>query len=169
MSTEAWLEGPLEGYPPLLMPVAHSLVQSKRDLRAAAEGLTDSELWQRPGGAASVGFHLLHAAGSADRLFTYALGSALSAEQLAALAGERNAQDSGVSVGDLLDRIDRTLDRVLDEMMRTSEDQLTAVRHVGRARLPSTLIGLLFHIAEHTQRHTGQVVTTAKIVSVGGT
>ena len=169
MSTEAWLEGPLEGYPALLMPVAHSLVQAKRDLRAAAAGMTDSELWQRPGGAASIGFHLLHAAGSADRLFTYAMGMALSDEQLAALAGEKNAEDGGASAGDLIDRVDSTLDRVLAGLKRTSEDQLTAVRYVGRARLPTTLIGLLFHIAEHTQRHAGQVVTTAKIVRVRGT
>jgi uncharacterized damage-inducible protein DinB len=168
MSTEAWLEGPLEGYPALLMPIAHSLVQSKRDLRAAAAGLTVSELWQRPGGAASVGFHLLHAAGSADRLFTYAMGNDLNDDQFAALAGERNAEDSGASAHDLIDRVDSTLDRVLEGLRHASEDQLTAVRHVGRARLPATLIGLLFHIAEHTQRHTGQVVTTAKIVRAGG-
>ena len=169
MSTEAWLEGPLEGYPGLLMPVAHSLVQSKRDLRAAVPGLTDSELWQQPGGAASIGFHLLHAAGSADRLFTYALGNALSDDQFAALARERNAEDTGASAGDLLDLMDRTLDRVLAGLKRMSEDQLTAVRYVGRARLPTTLIGLLFQIAEHTQRHTAQVITTAKIVRARGT
>ena len=164
MSTEAWLEGPLDGYPALLMPVAHALVQAKRDLRAAAGELTDFELWQQPGGAASVGFHLLHTAGSADRLFTYAQGKALDDKQLAALAGERNAEDTGASAGDLLARVDRTLDGVLEGVKHTREDQLTATRYAGRARVPTTLIGLLFHIAEHTQRHTGQVVTTAKIV-----
>lgn len=166
--SEAWLEGPLEGFPALLMPVAHSLVQAKRDVRAAAAALTDSELWQRPGGAASIGFHLVHIAGSADRLFTYAQGNALSDEQLAALAGERNPEDGGASARDLIDRVDRTLDRVLDGLKHTSEGELTAVRYVGRGRVPSTLIGLLFHIAEHTQRHTGQVVTTARIVRGGG-
>lgn len=164
MSTEAWLEGPLDGYPPLLMPVAHSLVQAKRDLRAAAAELTDAELWQRPGGAASIGFHLLHVAGSADRLLSYARGEALSNGQLAALAAEKNAADSGASAADLIEQIEKTLDRVLDEVQRTHENKLAAVRYVGRARVPSTVIGLLFHIAEHTQRHTGQVVTTAKIV-----
>lgn len=166
--SEAWLEGPLEGFPALLMPVAHSLVQAKRDVRAAAAALTDSELWQRPGGAASIGFHLVHIAGSADRLFTYAQGNALSDEQLAALAGERNPEDSGASARDLIDRVDRTLDRVLDGLKHTREGELTAVRYVGRGRVPSTLIGLLFHIAEHTQRHAGQVVTTARIVRRGG-
>jgi uncharacterized damage-inducible protein DinB len=149
------------------MPVAHSLVQAKRDLRAAAEGLSDRELWEQPGGAASVGFHLLHAAGSADRLFTYAQGNALNDDQLAALTGEKHPEDSGASAGDLLERVDRTLDRVLGGVRNTREDQLTAARYVGRARVPTTLIGLLFHIAEHTQRHAGQVVTTAKIVRGG--
>jgi uncharacterized damage-inducible protein DinB len=164
MSMEAWLEGPLEGYPGLLMPVAHSLVQAKRDLRAAASGLTEAELWQRPGGAASVGFHLLHAAGAADRLLTYSRGDVLSEEQLAALAAEKDAEETGLSAADLVNRVDTTLDRVLEEVRSTGESDLTAVRHVGRARVPSTVIGLLFHIAEHTQRHAGQALTTAKIV-----
>ncbi|HEX2166698.1 MAG TPA: DinB family protein [Longimicrobiales bacterium] len=168
MSTEAWLEGPLEGYPPLLMPVAHSLVQAKRDLRAAAGGLPEAKLWQRPGGAASIGFHLVHAAGSADRLLTYALGNALTPEQLEALAAERHAEESGASAASLIERVDAVLDRVLDTLRRTNENELTAVRYVGRGRVPSTLIGLLFHIAEHTQRHTGQVVTTAKVVRGSG-
>jgi uncharacterized damage-inducible protein DinB len=150
------------------MPVAHALVQAKRDLRAAADGLADEELWMQPGGVASVGFHLLHAAGSADRLFTYALGNALSDEQLAVLAAEKEPEKSGVSDGDLFGLLDRTLDRVLEGVKRTPEDQLTAARYVGRARVPTTLIGLLFHIAEHTQRHAGQAVTTAKIVRAGG-
>ena len=165
MSVEAWLRGPLDGVPPLLMPVAHSLTQAKEDLRGAASGLTSAELAARPGGAASIAFHLHHIAGSADRLLTYALGRSLSDEQMAELRAER--EDSGVNAGPLLERIDTVLDRVLAVVRDTEERELIAERHVGRARLPSTLIGLLFHIAEHTQRHTGQVITTAKIL--GGT
>ena len=168
MSTEAWLEGPLDGFPPLLMPVAHSLVQAKREIRAAAAGLTEAELWQRPGGAASIGFHLLHVAGSADRLLSYAGGDALSEDQLAALAAEKNAAETGASAAELIDHVAQTLDRVLDQVQRTREDELTDVRYVGRARVPSTVIGLLFHIAEHTQRHVGQMVTTARIVRGSG-
>lgn len=164
MSSEAWLEGPLEGYPALLMPVAHSLVQSKRDLRAAAAPLTKLELRQRPGGAASVQFHLRHIAGSADRLLTYALGRSLTDEQVAAIAAEKDEAGVDATAAQLIERLEEVLDRVLSQVQRTREDHLTAVRHVGRARVPSTLIGLLFHIAEHTQRHAGQVVTTARIV-----
>lgn len=164
MSTEAWLSGPIPGVPGLLMPVAHSLVQAKSDLRAAAADLTDAELWERPGGAAAIGFHLRHIAGSADRLLSYALGRSLSEAQLTALRREKEPGDPHPRAVQLIDGIDAVLDRVLETVRRTSETELTAPRSVGRARLPSTLIGLLFHIAEHTQRHTGQVVTTARII-----
>lgn len=162
MSREAWLSGPIEGVPPLLMPVAHALTQSKEDLRAAASALTSGQLWLRPGGVASVGFHLRHIPGSADRLLTYALGRGLSEEQLAALQREREPVDAPVT--QLLDEVDVVLDRVIDQLRRTRSEQLLERREVGRARIPSTVLGLLFHIAEHTQRHTGQVITTAKIV-----
>lgn len=162
MKVEAWLRGPLPGIPALLLPVAHALVQAKEDLRAATLDLTPAQLWERPGGAASVGFHLRHIRGSADRLLTYALGRSLSAEQVAALGEEREPVSSTAS--ELLDDVDSGLDRVLAELRRTPGDRLLDARHVGRARLSSTVLGLLFHIAEHTQRHTGQVITTAKIV-----
>jgi uncharacterized damage-inducible protein DinB len=164
MSTEAWLSGPIQGITALLMPLAHSLVQAKHDLRATASGLTDAELWRSPGGAASIGFHLRHIAGSADRLLKYAQGQALSAEQMAALKVEQVTGEPRPNVGQLLDDIDTVIDRVLAEVRSTPDDQLSAVRPVGRARIPSTTIGLLFHIAEHTQRHIGQVVATAKII-----
>jgi len=144
------------------MPVAHALTQSKEDLRAAASALTSGQLWLRPGGVASVGFHLRHIPGSADRLLTYALGRGLSEEQLAALQREREPVDAPVT--QLLDEVDVVLDRVIDQLRRTRSEQLLERREVGRARIPSTVLGLLFHIAEHTQRHTGQVITTAKIV-----
>lgn len=166
MSTEAWLNGPVDGVAPLLMPVAHSLIQAKADLRAAASGVRDGDLWKRPGGAASIGFHLRHIPGSADRLLTYALGRSLNAEQIATLTAEKDA--AGPGAAQLLDRIDETLDRVLEGVRQTPEDQLTEVRYVGRARIPSTVIGLLFHLAEHTQRHTGQVIATAKFVRAAG-
>ena len=85
---EVWMRGPLPGYPPLLQPVAHSLLQSLEEVRAHLSGLTPDELWARPQGAASVGYHVRHAAGSLDRLLTYARGAMLSAEQLSALTAE---------------------------------------------------------------------------------
>ncbi|HEX6308153.1 MAG TPA: DinB family protein [Longimicrobiales bacterium] len=162
MTVEAWLRGSIPGVPPLLMPVAHAITQSKEELRAVTQGLTAAQLWERPGGAAAVGFHLRHIPGSADRLLTYALGRSLTEDQLAALADER--EPIAATAADLLDDVDAVLDRVLHEVRRTPEERLLEPRHVGRARLPSTVLGLLFHIAEHTQRHTGQVIATAKFV-----
>jgi len=146
------------------MPGAHSLVQATNDLRAVAQGLSDAELWERPAKAAAIGFHLRHIAGSADRLLSYALDRALSPEQLAVLAAEKEPGDPRATAAQLLDSIDAVLDRVLDVVRNTRDEDLTATRGVGRARLPSTVIGLLFHIAEHTPRHTGQVATTAKLI-----
>ena len=85
---EVWLRGPLPGIDSVLMPAAHTLVQAREDIAAAAAGASDADLWARPGGAASAGFHLRHLAGSLERLLTYARGEKLSASQLAALARE---------------------------------------------------------------------------------
>src|SRR4051794_21487626 len=90
MSTqpEVWLRGPLPGISPALQPAAHAFVQTMEDVEQAAAGLTLDQFWHRPGGAASVGFHVMHLAGSTDRLFTYSRGERLSADQKAALAAE---------------------------------------------------------------------------------
>ena len=162
MSTEAWLRGPVPGVPGLLMPVAHALVQAREDLRAAAADLTREQLWLRPASAASVGFHLRHIPGAIDRLLTYVHGRALTDAQLA--AGRAEVERSEASAAELLDGVDDAVERVLGELEGFAETELLAAREVGRARLPSTVIGLLFHIAEHTQRHAGQVIVTAKVV-----
>jgi uncharacterized damage-inducible protein DinB len=163
-SPEFWLRGPVEGIPPLLMPVAHALLQSRKDLREAAEPLSALELWERPGGAASVGFHLRHIAGSVDRLFTYARGEPVSDEQLTALRREGNPCSPPAAAKELLVLVDMALDDAVNNLEEFLEQELLTARAVGRAHLPSNVLGLLFHAAEHTQRHTGQVITTSKIV-----
>ena len=55
------------------------------------------------------------------------------------------------------------MERALAQLRRTDERELTAPRGVGRAQLPSSVIGLLFHAAEHTQRHLGQMLVTARV------
>lgn len=162
---EYWLSGPVEGVPPLLMPVAHALLQARHDMRNAAERLTPDQLWTKPGGAASVGFHLRHAAGSLDRLFTYARGEPLDDAQRAALRVEGEPGTPPAAAADLLAVVDGAVDDALAQLRDTSEAELLAHRGVGRARLPSNVLGLLFHGAEHTQRHTGQAITTARIVA----
>lgn len=161
---EAWLRGPVAGIPPLLMPVAHALIQAREELETAAAGLSPVELWIRPGGAAAVGFHLRHIVGSLDRLLTYAQGNGLTPEQRAALESEGVAGTPPATAAELLAAVNGVVESALATLRGVREEALLDCRPVGRARLPSTLLGLLFHAAEHTQRHTGQVVTTAKII-----
>lgn len=157
---EVWLRGPLPGVSPLLMPAAHALAGAAEDIRAAAAELTPEQLWSRPGGAASVGFHLRHVTGSLDRLLAYARGESLSDAQMAFLHAEG---EPGATAADLVRGVDDAIAIALAQLRATGGD-LLAPRAVGRQQLPSTVIGLLFHAAEHTQRHTGQIVTTARIV-----
>jgi uncharacterized damage-inducible protein DinB len=143
------------------MPAAHALVQAREDIAAAADGSSEEELWHRPGGAASAGFHLRHLAGSLDRLYTYARGESLSPDQLAALRAE---SEPGGGATALIAGAAAAIDRALDQLRRTPAESLGETRPVGRARLPATVLGLLAHGAEHTARHTGQLITTLKVV-----
>ena len=159
---EVWLRGPLPDVIPELQPVAHSLLQVREEIAAAAS-LAPRQLWARPGGAASIGLHLVHLAGSVDRLLTYARGNALNAGQRAALAAEAaedRSQPAAVLVGAALSAIDRALEQVRGTPLCTLDE----TREVGRARLPSTVLGLLVHAAEHAQRHSAQIITMVKVV-----
>lgn len=139
-------------------------MQAAEDITAAAAGLTAEQLWMRPGGAASVGFHLRHLAGSVDRLLTYARGEALSQAQLAAIAGE---QDPGVNPADgatLASEALAAIHRAVEAMRTTPPESYFEPRSVGRRKLPTNVLGLLVHTAEHTQRHAGALIATAKVV-----
>ena len=159
--TEIWLTGPVAGYEPLLMPVVHSLLQVKAEIDAVAARVTDEQLWERPSGAASIGFHIRHIGGSTDRLMTYARGERLSAEQLAAAKVETTERLDRLT---LLAATHADIDRALGQVRATPVSSLLEERKVGRAGLPSTTIGLIFHVAEHATRHAGQAITTAKIL-----
>lgn len=161
---EPWLRGPVQGIHPLLQPAAHAFQMAMEDTERAVAGLTVDELWSSPGGVASVGFHLMHLAGSTDRLLTYARGERLSHQQRAALVAESAGERPRPSLAELLDAWQATVGRGLDQLADTPDSALLEPRSVGRAQLPSTVLGLLFHAAEHAARHTGQIVTTAKIV-----
>jgi uncharacterized damage-inducible protein DinB len=162
MSIEAWLEGPLEGVDPYLMPVAQALVQVGRDVERLA-GLAPAALWARPGGAASVGFHLRHVAGVLDRLLTYARGEALDEEQMKALRAEGEPGDPPADAATLVREARAAVERALAQVRETPREALLEPRGVGRRQLPSNVFGLLHHAAEHAVRHTGQALTTAKI------
>ena len=161
---EVWLRGPVPEVLPLLQPVAHALLQAVEEVRRVVGPLSPDHLWARPGGAASVGFHVRHAAGSLDRLFTYARGEGLSAEQRAFLDAEASPGSPPAQAAELVPAFELQVDRALAQLHGTRESALLDARGVGRLQLPSTVLGLLFHAAEHTQRHVGQIVTTARIV-----
>jgi uncharacterized damage-inducible protein DinB len=165
---EAWLRGPIPGIDPTLMAAAHALIQASEDLAGAAGGLSVAELWAKPGGAASVGFHLKHITGSLGRMVTYARGRALDPAQMRELAAEGQPGDPPADADTLIRAARRAIADALEALRSTPSEDLFAVRTVGRQALPTNVIGLLFHLAEHTQRHTGQVITTTKIVRALG-
>jgi uncharacterized damage-inducible protein DinB len=162
MATEVWQRGAVPGFDPFLMPVAHAFLQAKEDLEALAPQVAAAQLWQKPGGAASIGFHLRHIGGATERLLTYARGEALTPDQIAAAKREA-VEMPGMDA--LLREVMAALDAALEQVRTTARESLLEERRVGRAGLPSTTLGLLFHAAEHATRHVGQAITTARILS----
>lgn len=161
---EVWLRGPVEGIPTQLMPVAHSLLQAQEDVNHLLENIDKTKLWESDFGAASVGFHLLHISGSLDRLLSYARAQSLSEEQRQALALEKAGGDTNFDIEHLVEKFNATVAKALQQLKDTSEETILEQRLVGSAKLPSSVLGLLFHSAEHTQRHIGQLATTLKII-----
>ena len=165
---EVWLRGPIEGVPSMLQPVAHALQQCREEITALLSDLTSEQIWTTPGGAASIGFHVRHAAGSLDRLFTYARDEPLSAAQRAALAAESHPDLAPNAGARLAAAFEEAVERALAQLRAADPARLLDARGVGRAQLPSTVLGLLFHAAEHTQRHAGQAATTVKFLRATG-
>ncbi len=161
---EPWLRGALPGIHPLLQPAAHAFVMAREDVTAAVEGLAPIEIWTAPYGVTPVGFHVAHLIGSTDRLLTYARGVALDDGQKAALGRERMMAVERPPIESLVAQWQATVGRALEQLAVTDPATLTEPREVGRDRLPSTVLGLIFHAAEHAARHTGQVVSVAKLV-----
>ena len=161
---EVWLRGPLPAVPPLLQPVAHALLQAREELEEIMAEFPAGKLAVRPLELASVGFHLRHLTGVLDRTFTYARGEALSAAQLAYLAAEGQPPTHAGAVAELVQLFSDQVDKALAQLANTDAACLPEWRGVGRAQLPSTVIGLLVHAAEHTTRHVGQLLVTARVV-----
>ena len=159
-----WLRGPVDGIIPLLQPVAHALIDADEDVKKALAALSPEQLRRKPGNAAPLAFHVKHAMGSLDRLFTYARGDSLSDAQLASLAPEKPMDVSGFTPKQLSLEFSAAIQRAMAQLRTTKESDLLVKREVGRAKLPSNTLGLLFHAAEHTARHVGQMVTTARLV-----
>lgn len=159
---EVWLrELPVE-----LDPVRHLLLctlqQAREDVSAHLKSMTDEQLWARPAGLTPVGFHIRHIAESIDRLLTYAEGRQLSEEQLDVLRVESTEQ---LSAAELLALLEKKLDEAWERLVALDTASLGEARHIGRKRIAVPMGTLLGHIAEHTQRHLGQIATTAKLLA----
>jgi hypothetical protein len=161
---EVWLRGPVPGYDPMVLPVVHSLLQVREDLALLETMVAPASVWARPGGAASIGFHVRHTGGALDRLLTYARGEALDGAQRDFLVQEEAPGDPAPALAALVADANRTIERSLDQLRTTDPRRLLDERRVGRAGLPSTVLGLLVHAAEHSTRHMGQAITTARIL-----
>jgi len=161
---EVWQRGPVENIPALLQPVAHALLQAREELFDMMNTFSESLLWERPAGVASPAFHLQHLTGVLDRLFTYARKEPLNSAQLYALSIEGNQHETSASMMELIGLFDKQVDLSIDELSRVDTKMLTEQRTIGRKQIPTTLIGLYVHAAEHTMRHIGQLLVTTKVL-----
>ena len=159
---EPWLRGTLTNVSPVLRAVLHALELVREDTSRFCGELTDAELHARPFGLAPVAFHLRHIARSIDRLLTYAEGRTLSEEQLAALKSEI---DSFSTRSEVMLELQSALADTELRIRAFDVTKLDEPRSVGRRQLPTTVAGLLVHVADHSQRHLGQAITTAKVVA----
>jgi len=145
------------------MPAAHALLQVRAEIPLVLEGLTTDQIWCRPGSSAPIGYHAMHLAGATERLMTYAAGAQLNDAQLAEARAERTL--TGVSAAEIVERVNRAIDAALTQIRATDGKTLTDPREVGRQRLPSNVLGLVFHTAEHAARHAGQMTTLRKVIA----
>ena len=160
---EVWLRGPIEEIPQLLQPAAHALLQTSEELPYWLDEFPDEQLWEKPAGRASVGFHLKHLTGVLDRMLSYAQGRALTQEQFDYLKSE-GIQEKPSTTEELIANFQQKVVQALAYFKTLDESTIKSARTVGRKELPSTVIGLLFHAAEHSQRHLGQLIATASFV-----
>ena len=161
-SVEPWLRGTQGDVPAVGRAVLHALELAAEDLAKWTAGLTDAEVHAGPLGLTSVASHLRHLARSTDRILTYAEGGQLTAEQLAALKAEANAGDE--TLAELMAEVEASFAHAAERVRALATAEFETFRGVGRKQLPTSIGGALVHVADHTQRHVGQVVTTAKVL-----
>jgi len=159
---EPWLRGTLREVPAVGRAVLHALELAKEDLWKWCFGLREDQLNHRVGELAPVAFHLRHIARSLDRLLTYAEGGTLSEAQLLSLRSELEA---GAKHNEVFAELGNALVRSAHRVHQLALVDLETPRSVGKKQLPTTVGGLLVHVADHTQRHVGQAITTAKLVA----
>lgn len=160
---EVWMRGPVDNVPAMLQPVAHALLQASEEVEAIMNNFPQQKLWENPSGMASAAFHLQHIPGVIDRLFTYAYDRQLNNEQLKYLS-EEGLENDKLKVADLVQYLQDRIQQTVAELKTFDMATLTDTRGVGRKRLPTTVMGLIFHAAEHTMRHVGQLLVTVAVV-----
>lgn len=158
---EPWLSGSRTEVPAVARAILHALDLALDDITKWTEGLTDAELHARPHDLPPLAFHLKHIARSIDRILTYAEGGQLSAEQLAALKAEQSGEET---LAELLGEVEASFANADARVRTLATADFNIPRGVGRKQLPTSIGGALIHVADHTQRHVGQVVTTAKVL-----
>ena len=165
---EPWLRGiKTVGLSPLFQPIVDAWIGAKEDIHKYLTGFDESKLWDQPFGCASVGFHLEHMAGVIDRLLTYAENRILTQTQFEYLKAEGKPK-TDVTTEILLSQLEKAMNEGAKRLIALSSQNLSSDRKVGRAGLPSSLIGLCVHSAEHTTRHTGQLIVTAMVLKGQG-
>lgn len=160
---EVWMRGPIPQVPALLQPVAHAILQVNEDIQKIDSDKYEKQLWIKPYGMASIAFHLQHIAGVIDRLMTYSRGESLNEEQFDSLSQEGQRNDN-LCLEDLKGNLERTVEVFIAALKRINPDSLTEERFLGRKKIPTTQMGLLFHAAEHAQRHYGQLLVTLNLL-----
>lgn len=161
MSIEPWMRGPLEGVQTLAQPLLFSFQHAREDLAQWTNGFTTGQVWATPFGLGPVGFHVRHAGGSVERLMVYLQGGQLSGAQMTDLKSEMTP---GASLEELLAQLDARFKAAEAIARGVDPRSWTEPRYVGRKKLPTTVGGLMTHMAEHTQRHVGEAIVTAKVV-----
>jgi len=160
--TEPWLRGTHADVPAAARAVLHALDLALGDLTQWTAGLTDAEVHSQPLGLTPIAFHLRHIAGSTDRILLYAEGGQLSPEQLATLKAESASEGKQESLAELLSHVELAFNHAAGRIRMLATANLDTPRFVGRKQLPTSIGGALIHVADHTMRHVGQVITTAK-------
>ena len=160
---EVWMRGPISGLIPYLQPIAHAILQAREEVNLMMIDFPNELIWERPNNIASVAFHLQHLSGVLDRLFTYANNQILNEEQLELLALESDSTQF-LTVKMLLTRFNNQVNKALTQLKNIEEKTLLEPRGIGRKQIPTNQLGLLFHAAEHTQRHVGQLLVTVRML-----
>lgn len=161
---EVWMRGPVRGIPPILQPLALVLLQVQEDIAELIQADLEKHLWIKPFGLASIGFHLQHIPGVIDRMMSYAMGRMLTTVQFEYLRKEGAPQQPAQTIAKLKTGVASTITAVLDQLKTLSDTNLTEIRYLGRKRISTTQIDLLFHAADHAQRHYGQLLVTVNLI-----